>query len=52
MIFPLWCFWTYTPLGWLAACLWNTCELIGVCCPFAPYVFGAIMGSKPRKLRH
>ncbi|MBB6424915.1 hypothetical protein [Sphingopyxis sp. JAI128] len=48
MIFPLWKFWTYTPWGWLAAILWNLCELLGVRCPWAHIVFGLIIGRKGR----
>jgi hypothetical protein len=28
MIFPLLRFWRYTPWGWLAAFVWNCCELM------------------------
>lgn len=49
MIFPLWKFWTYSPIGFLAAILWNTSELLRFRCPFAPTVFGLIMGAKPRR---
>lgn len=51
MIFPLWKFWTYSPLGLLAAVLWNACEILRVRCPFAPQVFGAIIGRSPRAAR-
>lgn len=47
MIFPLLRFWRYTPWGWCAAVLWNCCELCGVRVPFAPQVFGLIIGRKP-----
>lgn len=46
MIFPLWKFWTYSPVGFAAAILWNVCELCHVSCPFAPHVFGLIIGRK------
>ena len=46
-IFPLWKFWTYSPIGFAAAILWNCCEIMGVKCPKAPVVFGLIIGAKP-----
>lgn len=46
---PLFRFWTFSPLGWLAGLLWNICEAMGWAVPFAPYVFGAVMGKTPRK---
>lgn len=48
MTFPLLKFWRYSPIGLLAAILWNTCELIGITCPFAPHVFGLIMGKSKK----
>lgn len=51
MIFPIWKFWTFSPLGLVAACLWNACELLHVRCPFAPQMFGLIIGAKPRKAK-
>ncbi|MCA6114266.1 hypothetical protein J6524_04895 [Bradyrhizobium sp. WSM 1738] len=47
MIFPLWKFWTYSPLGFAAAVVWNVSELLGFPCPFAPTMFDWIMGAKP-----
>ena len=52
MIFPLWKFWTYSPIGFFAAILWNTSEIIGFERPFAPAVFGLILGAKKREVRH
>lgn len=49
MIFPLWRFWTYTPQGFAAAIVWNCCELLKIRCPFAPQMFGAIMGVKGKR---
>lgn len=46
MIFPLAKFWTYSPRGYVAAIVWNCSEMLGVSCPFAPTLFGWIMGSK------
>jgi len=51
MIFPLWRFWSYTPKAFFAAILWNSCELLKVQCPFAPYVFGIIMGAKGKLIK-
>lgn len=50
MIFPLRRFWTYTPAGFLAACLWNTCEKMHIMTPFAPQVFGLIIGKKGKRV--
>lgn len=50
MIFPLLKFWTYTPWGWVAAIVWNCCEIAGVRCPFAPTMFGWIIGSRGKKV--
>lgn len=49
MIFPLWRFWTYSPHGFMAAVVWNVSEIIGVKCPFAPTLFGWIIGARRRK---
>lgn len=49
MIFPLWKFWTYSPAGFFAALIWNTCELLRIPAPFAPQLFGLVMGRKARK---
>ena len=49
MIFPLWKFWTYSPHGFLAGCVWNLSEIIGFRCPFGPTLFGWIIGSSKRK---
>jgi len=51
MIFPLWKFWTYTPWGWVAALIWNCCEILHVRCPFAPFMFGLIMGAKGKRVK-
>lgn len=50
MIFPLWKFWTYSPAGFGAAILWNICETLRIPCPFAPTMFGLIMGAKKRRI--
>lgn len=49
MIFPLLKFWTYTPLGFLAAIVWNVCELLKIPAPKAHILFGLITNSKPVK---
>jgi hypothetical protein len=49
LIFPLWKFWTYSPHGFVAAIVWNICELSRVPCPFAPTLFGWIIGHKGKR---
>lgn len=49
MIFPLLKFWTYSPLGYVAAIIWNISEKCGFACPFGPVLFGWIMGSKGKR---
>ncbi len=49
MIFPLYRFWTYSPLGFVCAIIWNFCEMIGVPRPAAPWMFGKIIGCKGKK---
>ena len=51
MIFPLRKFWTYSPLGFLAAVVWNISEIFKFQCPFAPVLFGLVMGARPRRKR-
>lgn len=46
MIWPLWRFWAYTPLGFVCAVIWNACEIAGVSVPAAPWVFGKIINAK------
>lgn len=46
MIFPLWKFWTYSPRGFLAAIIWNCCELLHIRCPYPHVLFGWIIGQK------
>lgn len=50
MIFPLAKFWTYSPHGFVAAIIWNLSELTGIPCPFAPTLFGWIMGASKRRV--
>jgi len=49
MMFPLWKFWTYSPLGFGAAIIWNISELLRLPLPgnATPHLFGLIMGVKP-----
>jgi hypothetical protein len=49
MIFPLWRFWTYSPIGFVAVVIWNASEITGLPCPFAPTMFGLIVGAKRRR---
>lgn len=51
MIFPLWRFWTYTPWGFCAAIVWNLTEIARVPCPFAPFMFGLIMGRSGKRVK-
>lgn len=50
-LWPLHRFWTFAPLGWLLAGIWNVCELARVPCPMAPQAFGIIMGVKSQKVQ-
>lgn len=50
-IWPLLRFWTYSPLGWLLAVVWNCCELMRIRMPFAPWAFGKIMGCKGKRIK-
>ncbi len=50
IIWPLWRFWTFTPWGWLAGLLWNCCEWLRLPCPFAPTMFGLIIGCKGKRV--
>ncbi len=50
MMFPLLRFWAYTPLGFVAACIWNVCELLRLRYPYAPYMLGAILNRKPTRI--
>ena len=50
MIFLLSRFWTYSPLGWCCAVVWNCAELLDVRAPFAPFLFDQIMGIKGKRI--
>lgn len=50
MIFPLWPIWLYPPHAWCCAVLWNLCETLKLPCPWAPDVFGIILGAKVTKI--
>ncbi len=45
-LWPIGRFWTFTPLGWLLAVIWNICELLHLKMPCAPWAFGVIIGCK------
>lgn len=51
-LFPLWPFWQWTPWQYLAVLIWNCSELLHVPAPFAPYLFGVIMGRMPHRAPH
>lgn len=43
-------YWKFqSPIAFIASVLWNVCKACKIGCPFAPYVFGLMIGSKPRK---
>lgn len=50
MIFPLLKFWAYSPLGFVAAVIWNLTEVFGIRNPFAPQIFGLILGGKSNRV--
>lgn len=50
-LWPLVPFWTYSPLGYGCAVLWNVCELLHYPAPFAPWLFSKIMGYKGRRVK-
>lgn len=45
-IWPVAKFWTFSPLGFVLAVLWNMFEYAGVKMPFAKFAFGVIIGRK------
>lgn len=49
-IWPLIKFWKYSPLGFVCAIFWNCCEILHITCPFAPWLFGMIIGRKGTKI--
>ena len=49
-IWPVWKFWTFSPLGWVLAVMWNLSEYIKKPLPFAGWAFGIICGSKGKKV--
>ncbi len=49
-IWPLGRFWTYSPIGFGCAVVWNCCEFAGITCPFAPWLFEKIMGVKGHRV--
>lgn len=48
-LWPIARFWTFSPLGWILAVIWNISELLHVKMPFAPWAFGVIIGHKGEK---
>lgn len=49
-IWPVTKFWNYSPLGWLLAIAWNMTEYMGIKMPYAPVVFGIIIGKGAKKV--
>jgi hypothetical protein len=43
-MWPVAKFYKFTPWGFVLACVWNCFEVARKPMPFAPYVFGVIMG--------
>lgn len=48
-IWPLGKPWTFTPVGYICAIVWNICEIFGIAIPKPHIVFGLIIGRKPNK---
>ncbi len=48
-LWPIGQFWTFSPLGWVLAVIWNISELSNIRMPFAPWAFGVIIGRKGKK---
>lgn len=46
ILFPILKFWKLTPKQFAARVFWNTFEILHIPCPFAPHVFGIIIGRK------
>lgn len=49
-LWPIFKFWTFSPLGWALAVVWNVCEICHCKVPFAPKVFEIIIGYKGEKI--
>jgi hypothetical protein len=49
-LWPIYKFWTFSPLGFLLAIAWNLCELFHISLPMAGEVFGIITGRKGKKI--
>jgi len=43
-------FWTYSPIGFVCAVVWNCCELLHIKCPFAPWMFAKIIEGKDKRI--
>lgn len=50
-IWPMLRFWEDTPLQWFSKAVWNTSEILRVPLPFAPFIFGLIMGKPGKKVK-
>jgi hypothetical protein len=50
-LWPITRFWTFTPLGWFLAVLWNLSEIFKTPLPFAGYIFGIIIGCKDEQVK-
>lgn len=48
---PIHKFWTYSPMGYALAVVWNCFELVGKPMPRRAWAFGVIMGAKGVKVK-
>ena len=49
-IWPVWKFWTFSPIGWVLAIVWNFCEYFRITMPKGELTFGIICGCKSQKI--
>lgn len=50
-LWPTHKFWTFTPIEWIAAVIWNIAERFKIksFAPLAPYFFGVVVGCKGKR---
>jgi hypothetical protein len=49
-LWPVTRFWTFSPLAWFCAVLWNAAEILHIRLPYADHLFNVIMGIKGKKV--
>jgi hypothetical protein len=49
-LWPIYRFWTFTPLQFVVACYWNICELIGRPTYGSAWCFSTITGLKGKRI--